>query len=119
MAQNKLDPVSDLATRTFFKVVAYNPQYLKDSPAHRRQMLAILLEALNYQQLPNGAFVSKDTNIAIPFGSSDWSAYEDEWDADTERAYEAINIKDTTEAGASSESESAEVREAVLPEDVR
>jgi hypothetical protein len=119
MAVNKLYPTSDLATRDFFRTVANDDQYLKDSPAHRRQLLAILLEALNYVQLPNGAFVSRDANIAIPFGSSDYSEYEDEWEADTEAAYAAIDLEDTTEASASSEASDTEVREAVLSEDVR
>ncbi len=118
MALNNLTPEQDIATREFYDIVAAAPSYLQDSPAHRRQLIAILLEALNYNQLPNGAFVSKDTNVQVAFGSKDYSQYPDEWDADKERAVASINSKDTAKASTSSKTKNTKVREAVLSKDV-
>ena len=119
MATNKLRPESDLATREFFTAVTSDEKYLQDSPAHRRQIIAILLEALNYMVLPNWAFVSRDANVSMQFGSSDYSRWPNEWEADEEVARAAIEAKNTPEASTSSEAEDTEVRESVLPEDVR
>lgn len=118
MAINNLTPEQDLATREFFRVVVKDNTYLALSPASRKSLIGSLLTALNYNWLPNGSFVSKGTVISMPYGSTDYSKYPDEWVADEERARENIDTKDTIEASASSESSDTEVREAVLPEDV-
>ena len=119
MATNNLTPSQDLVTRALFKAVVADESYLNNNPASRKKLISLLLMALNYTWLPNGSFVATGTNISMPFGSSDYSKYPNEWDADEERANEALNTKDTVEASSSSESSGAEVREAVLPENVR
>lgn len=119
MAKNLLKPEQDVLFRQFYTMLINNPEVLEESPAHRRQLVAICLEALNYRQLSNGAHISRDVVVSVPFGGSiDETKYPDEWVIDTENAYEAIGGEDTLEASPSSEAESAEVREAVLSEDV-
>ena len=117
MATNNLTPEQDLLTRDFFTMLN-KTEYLKNHPSQRRQLNAILLGALNYQVLPNGAFVSKDTNVTVVYGSGNYDAYPDEWEADTRRSYEAVHPKDTSKASTSGKSKNTKVRKAVLPKDV-
>lgn len=119
MAKNNLKPEVDLVIRDFFEYMQGDPSILGDSPARRRSLLGTLVDLLGYKQLPNGAFVSKDLEIKMPFGSSDYSRYPDEYAEDKEKALEATSM-DTSgpEASASEPSEDTEVREAVLSEDV-
>ncbi len=127
MAKNVLTPEQDILTRQFYVEVAQKAEaLLPNTPAFGRQLRAILLLLLNYDQLPSGAFVTKGTTITKAFGSVDYSSYTDEWVtdlgealADVEmRKHEANKSTDTSEASASEPCEDTEVRETVLPEDV-
>jgi len=119
MAKNQLSARQDLITREFFQEVATQGNTLNGSPAHKRQLIAILLEMLDYDILPNGAFIKKGTKVQMEYGSKDYSAYPNEWDTDEERSREAIKDQDTPETSASVKAESAPVREGILPEDVQ
>jgi hypothetical protein len=124
MATNNLTPEQDILARRFFLEVAQEPGLVPNSPPLEQQLRAILLAILNYQQLPNGNFVKRGTEIILPFGSSDYSAYPCEWAADYQRAVAgiedsfAIYSDDNGEASTGVETPSTEVREAILPEDV-
>lgn len=119
MAANSLTPEQDLMFRSFYTMLQGDPTILSTSPAHRRQMLAICLEGLNYIQLPSGAYVAADTNIKVSFGNSDYSAYPNEWEVDMEVALDAaVDLTSELETSASSPSEDTEVRETLLPKDV-
>lgn len=117
MAANKLTPEQDITLRKFFKAVADDDTFM--SAQSRSYIMRAILKELNYQWLPNGAFITSGTPISVKFGTTNTDAYECEWAADEERAIEAITLKDTPESSASSESADTEVREAVLPEDVQ
>lgn len=116
MATNNLTPEMDLRTRDFFVAIISDKTILGGTPATRRALLSSLLMMLNYDQMPNGAFVEKGKARQVPYGTQ--GDYKDEWQADEERAIEAINNKDSSEASASEQAESTEVREGILPEDV-
>jgi hypothetical protein len=148
MATNNLTPEQDILARRFFLEVAQEPGLVPNSPPLEQQLRAILLAILNYQQLPNGNFVKRGTEIILPFGSSDYSAYPCEWAADYQRAVDALSLEelsdaeqitteeieepeiagiedsfaiysdDNGEASTGVETPSTEVREAILPEDV-
>lgn len=121
MAKNQLTPEQDLITRQFYKDVVISGNALVNSPAHKRQLRAIVLELLNYDQLPNGSFVEKGKNITYTFGKeADYSKFPDEWEEDEKRAKEAVaNNGDSSSSSSTSQSaKSAKVREAVLPEKV-
>ena len=105
----------------------YYVRELPDAPVFARQLRAICLLLLNYQQLPNGTFVDKSLEIKLPYGSSDYSAYPDEWAADFDAALSAIALGvgnetsddiDTGEASTSESPSNTTLREAVLPKDV-
>jgi hypothetical protein len=120
MASNKLTPQQDLLTREFYIEVAEKADdLLPDTAAHGRHLRAILLALLNYDQLPNGAFISKGQSVKLDYGSRDFSGYPDEWQADYDFAVAAIALEsanettddqDTSEAGTSESPESSEVR---------
>lgn len=116
MAQNNLTPEQDLLTRKFFKLVQES-KYLGSSPAHRRQLLAILLEALNYDQIGPNTFVQKGAALAVPFGRKAEEIYADEWEEDEERARAALGAVDSVEASPGESSESDAVGD-VLQQDV-
>jgi hypothetical protein len=148
MVENALTPEQDLLTRRFFLEVASKDGLFPDAPAYSGQLRALLLSILNYRQLPNGNFVSRDTELHVPFGTNyadAMDAYPCEWDADTERAalkavqentdeqvtaeeaevpesienqFIAFDISHPGQASTSVEAESTEIREAVFPEDV-
>jgi len=124
MAKNEMKPYQDLLTRRFFKEVALDAEALMPgAPASARQLRALCLFLLNYDQLPNGAFVEKGTNVSYPFGNADYNKYKDEWEDDLaatkEKLNETDNDKDTVEASTSESTEGTEVRTSVLPEDVQ
>jgi hypothetical protein len=147
MATNKLTPEQDILTRRFYLEVAQTEGLFPDAPIQQKRLCALLMDMLNYQRLGNGNFVTKGTPISVPFGNSMPSgldAYPDEWVEDYQRAVDAltaegerdalevtteaiesaedeglaVNDNDTSEASTSESSESTEVREAVLSEDV-
>lgn len=127
MASNTLTPEEDLLTREFYATIAaHGDRLFPGSPASARQLRAIILLLLNYDQLPNGAFVTRGTNIDVPFGSNDYSKYKDEWMEDLGKTLAAVEIlknearKDinTSKASASESSEDTEVGETILREDV-
>jgi hypothetical protein len=118
MAMNKLTPEQDLMTRDFFLMIANEDSYLSKNPSMRRTLITTLLHALNYNWLPNGSFIDKDTTLVMQYGTSDYSKYPNEWDTDKERASAQVNSKGTPETSSSESAESAEVRETVLSEDV-
>ena len=127
MAKNVLTPEQDLLTRQFYVEVAQKAEaLLPNTPAFGRQLRAILLLLLNYDLLPSGAFVTKGTKVKKAFGSTDYSAYKDEWATDLGVALadveinknEANNNTDPSEASTRESSEDTKVRETVLPEDV-
>lgn len=127
MAKNNLTPEEDLLTREFYATIAARgDQFFSGSPASARQLRAILLLLLNYDQLPNGTFVTRGTKIDVPFGSNDYSKYKDEWMEDLAKSLAAVEISkneankdnDTSKARASEPSEDTEVGETILREDV-
>ena len=118
MAQNNLTPQQDLVTREFYTTVASDDGLLPSAAAHARQLRAICLALLNYIQLPNGAFIQADTKVQIGFGSNDYSAYPNEWEADERRSNEAIMRESDTAPSTRSQTAYSKVREAVLPKDV-
>ena len=119
MADNRLTPEVDLATRRYYKIVENDDNLPKEV---KRDIMGTLLRALNYIILPNGAFVESTTTRAVKFGSDDYSAYPCEWNDDTLRAEELWNAandtQDTPETSTSVEGEGAEMGEAVLSKDV-
>lgn len=120
MATNGLTPEQDLLVREFYVNIATKAEgLLPNAPAYGRQLRAICLLLLNYDQLRSGAFITKGQTISVAFGSTDYSAYKDEWQDDYDRAVRAIaegvvdetnNDQDTSEAGASEPSKDTEVR---------
>lgn len=128
MAKNNLTPLQDLLVREFYVDVAVEAEkLLPGAPAFARQLRSICLLLLNYDQIGSGVFVTKGTEIKVPYGSSDFTAYPDEWAVDFDTALTAISIgegnetSDDTDKGEASTSEPSEdstVREAVLPKDV-
>ena len=118
MSMNNLTPEQDIETRAFFKMIRQDEVILSNSPAIRNSLIKGLLDMLNYIWLPNGVFVAQGTKIVQEFGKRDYSAYPDEWAADEERAYAAINSQITDEASSSSESPYTEIRKALLSKDV-
>lgn len=124
MANNTLTARQDLLTREFFVTVAEQTEdLLPNSPASGRSLRGILLQLLNYDQLPNGAFVAKGTEITYKFGHADYSSYENEWESDYQRAIEELdneggNNTNTTETSTGESSTDTEVRQTILSEDV-
>lgn len=111
MAKNNLKPEQDLMFRDFFRMVAGDESILANDPAGRRALLASCLNALNYVQLPNGAFVEQGTNYSIPFGTlPEEIGVTDEWPADEERARAAIDSKDKPQASTRKSSKNTKVR---------
>ena len=118
MSMNNLTPEQDIETRSFFKMIMKDEVILSNSPAIRNSLIKGLLDMLNYIWLPNGVFIEQGTKIVQEFGKRDYSEYPDEWAADEERAYAAIDSQITDEASSSSEGTDTKVRETVLSEDV-
>lgn len=118
MAANDLKPMQDLIVREFFLKIATQEDVLPDAAASLRQLRAICLKMLNYSWLPNGAFIEAGTNISLPFGSTDYSAFPDEWEADARRAHEAVTTKAYVKTSASSKSTDTPVWKAILSKDV-
>lgn len=87
MAKNAMTPDQDILTRRFFIEVAEKAEsIIPDAAASARQLRAILLMMLNYDQTPDGKFVEKGVLRTRPFGNNDFSAYECEWEKDFEAA---------------------------------
>lgn len=102
MAKNNLTPEQDLLTRRFYVEVAERSGLIPDSAVAMRTLRAILLELLNYDQLPNGNFVEKGKARTVKFGQS--LDLPNEWPADTRRAEDAVKrfSSDYTSTGKSS-----------------
>jgi hypothetical protein len=136
MAKNNLTPEQDLLVREFFVEVAEKFESLQpDAGAYGRQLRAICLLLLNYDQLPNGSFVTKGTPIAREYGTRDYDDYPDEWQADFAAAvakvatlegrveYEEeqnneVEAEDTSETSTSEPSENTSVWKTILSKDV-
>ena len=122
MAKNNLPAELDILTREFYEGVALQAEkFMPDNPVGARRLRGIILDMLGYQVMNNGARIDKTLKPKNTFGQQ--TDYVDEWKDDLKRNLEALenetdNNQDTTETSTSESAESAEVREAVLPEDV-
>ena len=119
MANNTLTPDQDVQTREFFINVAEQTEaLLPNSPASGRTLRGILLQLLNYDQLPSGAFITAGTPVTRSLGDNTYSEYPCEWEEDYQRAIEELdneggpvyNDTDTSETSTSIETEDTEVR---------
>ena len=116
MANNTLTAEQDVLTRQFFVRVAERTEaLLPNSPASGRALRGILLQLLNYDQLPSGAFVTAGTAITRSLGDNTYSSYPNEWEDDYQRALEELDNEggqnsDSGEASSSVEAEDTEVR---------
>ena len=116
MAKNILTPEQDLLTRHFFVIVGERIEaLLPNSPASGRTLRGILLQLLNYDQLPSGAFVTAGTPITRSLGDNTYSSYPSECEDDYQRALEELDNEggqntDSSEASSSVEAEDTEVR---------
>lgn len=119
MATNNLTPEQDLLTREFFQKVSNDPALFPSDPVGQRNMNQCILRILNYVYI-EGAYITPGKVIKRSF--SETAHAECEWEADTNRAMEAIdeanNSKSTNQADSSESATDTEVREAVLREDV-
>ncbi len=136
MAKNNLTAEQDLLVREFFVEVAEKFESLQpDAGSYGRQLRAICLLLLNYDQLPNGAFITKGTVVSRTFGSDDYSAYPDEWQVDYDAAVAKLatlegrleaeeeqedetEAEDTGETSTSEPSENPPVWKTLLSKDV-
>ena len=96
MAKNDLTPIQDVITREFLVEVATAENVLSNNPASKKRLIGLLYQLLNYQRLPDGRFVSRDTSVRYMLGGtvSD-KEYPDEWSKDYARAIKALNEEDT------------------------
>jgi len=121
MAKNNLTPMQDIAVRKFYTQVVQDTKSTvwAGAEAARKAAEIACLELLNYY-LYEGKYVSKDKVQPTTYGHK--QDLECEWEADTLAAeagiYEANNNSDTNQADSGQSSESAEVREAILRENV-
>jgi hypothetical protein len=116
VAKNALTPEQDILVRRFYVEVAEVAEgLLPDSPASARTLRGVLLQLLNYDQLPSGAFIEKGKDISIPYGSTDYSAYPCEWEKDFEKA---INNLGSDQTSTSEPAPNTTLWEAVLPKDL-
>lgn len=116
MATNNLTPTDDLLVREFYTKILGNADLFTGRDVGRKQALRLCLDLLNYT-IVDGKFIARDRQISYPFGRR--PEVECEWEEDTRRAQDEANQGNSTgEADSSEPTESAEVREAVLSEDV-
>lgn len=131
MANNDLTPEQDLLVRRFYKEIAIHlEQMLPSTPVSGRTTRRTCLDLLNYDIIGSGAYITKGTQVSIEYGSKDYSAYPDEWDADLRRALEATgqtteapvhetgNDTDTSQTRPSESTKSTEVRKTLLRKDL-
>lgn len=129
MAKHAMTPKQDLLVREFYVEVAMSAEdIMPGQPGYARQLRAICMSLLNYDQLAGGAFVTKGTQVTVAYGTdADYSKYPCEWEADYDAAVAAIavgdgdvpsNSTDTSEASTSKPSTYSKVREALFPKDV-
>lgn len=104
MAKNNLTTEQDILTRRFYKEVAERCEaQFPNTPAHARQLRALVLDMLGYQVLSNGARVCKTKEVSYGFGNPDLSKFPDEWNTDLRARAEEYkrgtnNSKDTNQA---------------------
>ena len=128
MATNNLTPEQDLLVREFYVEIGMKADDLfAAAPTSARNLRSLLLELLNYDQIANGAYITKGTVVKMEFGTKDLSAYPDEWAADYDRSVAAIalgetdeadSVEDDVEASTGSPSSNTSLRETLFPKDV-
>lgn len=118
MADNNMTPEQDLITRDFYTKVLSDESLFTGDPVGRRQSLGLCRRLLGYM-IVGGVHVSPEVASGVVVKLGETPDVQDEWADDTRRAQDEANQSEgTNEADSSVEAESAEVREAVLSEDV-
>ena len=112
-AKNNMSFKQELIARLFYSEVATKAEdFLSEQPVTARQLRGILLDILGYKQLPTGARIAKETEVAGTFGTNIYEEYEDEFDADT------AEIIASLEASPSESSTDSKIRETIFSKDV-
>ena len=89
-----LTPEQVLAAQDMFTMIREDALILHDSPAHRRQILAILLEMLDYEEIEVGFFIPRGLARSYTFGEKiDTSKFVNQWDVDRRRVLNDVAAK--------------------------
>ena len=115
---NNLKPEQDLLVRQFFVDVVQDDSVFPDAKSNQRALTTICLGLLNYVVV-DGKFVSPENLKSTTYGQK--VEYEDEWIKDTKAVQERMHADtsdDPAETDSGEQTESSEVRETVLREDV-
>jgi hypothetical protein len=115
-----LTPKQNILVRQFYSdIIGNDSLFTGDLQRYRGYAARLCTDLLGYV-LVDGKFIYLSDVKPTTYGQK--NVYEDRWESDYKDVLEAANETDsntdTDEADNSVEAESAEVREAVLPEDV-
>lgn len=90
-----MTPKQVLDTQRFFEEVRDDETILATSPAHRRQLMAILLEILAYDEIAPGFYIKKGTVLQRKYGEPvSLDGLENQWDIDRKEALAALDTND-------------------------
>ena len=103
MAKNSLTTEQDLLVRVFWDKVCQDPNVLPSEPVSIRRLRRLVLDLLNYDVLPNGAYVQRGSKVKTKLGETSFADYPCQWKADTERALAAQAAEKRTQRGADEE----------------
>lgn len=97
MAENSLTPEQDVLTRAFWQKVANDPDIFPTEQVSARRLRRLILDLLNYDVLPNGAFIQRGSKVQVKLGDTTYSNYPCQWERDTRRAMTLTAINETQE----------------------